>query len=350
MPEFSEQKLGKGAVKDILDQRDLKYEEILGAFVPFTDEDFAKGFDIEKKLNFKLPIKNQQSSLSCVGQAYSYYTAILNLVETGIYDEVSAKAIYSQIFLPQGGAMFRDGAKLLVDFGALPEVSVPSKDERGLAREEFVRDKNWMTPESIQMAKTLQSKDYRAISGCTIDIFAQAIRDNYGVVGGVSGTNNGTWSSNEPKPPTGHATWGHALYFGKFGIDEKGKYISTPNSWGNRNMKDSAHPDDWQKLREDWFAENGKYIFSPWTLTDKPNILNIISMDIKQFLVKNDLKFFNVKEVGTMGRIMQGKVKVANTKDRSVLMLIDNEVRKNGVQLLKSEFEELEKAKVVVNF
>lgn len=346
MPVFLTDQFGKGAVRDLPDDRDLKYEEVLGASAPFTEEDWKRGFDIEEKLNFKLPIKNQWSSLSCVGQAYSYYVAILNLVETGKYDEASAKAIYSQIHLPNGGAYFRDGAKLIVDFGALLERIVASHKADGSVDEEFMRSTDWITPEIVKMAEILQAKDYRSIGGFTMDVFAQAIRDNWGVVGGVEGENNGTWSSNEPRPPKGTPAWAHALYFGKFGIDEKGKFIATPNSWGTRNAVDKLHPDDWQKLREDWFAENGRFIFSPWTLTDKPNILNTITMDIKAFMIHNDLKFIRNQETGAFGRIIGQKLRVVKTDDRGTLLLLDEAVRKNGLNITNAEWEQLPK----VNF
>lgn len=264
--------LGKGAIRDVEDSRDLSYDEVAAAGAPMTDADWQAGFDIEKKLNFTLPIKNQFSSSSCVGQGWSYYTAILNLIETGKYDEVSAKAIYSQIFIPStGGAQLRDGAKLIVNWGAVLEKIVKSYKADGTTDENFMRDLGWITPAIIQMAKMLQAKEYRMISGITMDIFAQAIRDNNGIVAGVEGTNNGTWLSNEPKAPTGDPEWGHCLYFGKYGVDSKGKYIATPNSWGTRKS-DVDHPDGWQRLREEWFANQGRYIFSPWTLVDKPNI------------------------------------------------------------------------------
>ena len=341
--------LYKGAVRDKYDPRDKKYEEVLGASVPFTEEDWKKGFDVEQELNFKLPIKNQQKTLSCVGQSYSYYVAILNLVETVLYDEVSAKAIYSQIVLPGGGARFRDGAELVVNFGAVAERIIRSYRDNGSTDEPFMVDKTWITPEIVKIAKVLQAKEQRSIMGYSMDIYAQAIRDNWGVVGGVEGANNGTWMSNEPKPPEKFHEWAHALYFGKYGIDEKGKYIATPNSWGARKT-DALHPDGWQKLREEWFANQGRWIFSPWTLIDKPNSIINIPMDIKQFMIVNDLKYIRNQETGQMGRIIAKKLRVAKTDDRGALMLLDDAVRSKGINITNAEWQELEKAGVVINF
>ncbi len=263
-----EKLLGHGALPDPIDERDYIYNGIAAAGQPITDEEWEKGFDIEKELGFKLPIKNQFSSLSCIGQAFGYYAAVIDLKETGKYDEVSAKAIYSQIYLSNGGAYFRDAAKLLVDFGALYEALIASYKADGTTDEQFMRDKSWITPEVIELAKILAAKEYRSVTGYNINIFAQAIRDNLGMVAGVTGCNNGTWRSEAPVAPTlstpQSELWGHALYYGRFGKDSRGKWIGTPNSWGNMGY--------WQKIYEDeWFKDSGRWVFSPWTLIDKPN-------------------------------------------------------------------------------
>ena len=62
--------------------------------------------------------------------------------------------------------------------------------------------------------------------------------------------------------------WGHCLFFGKAGTDSLGKYIASPNSWGERT-KDSLHPDGWQKFRQNWFDNNARFLFNPWTIVDK---------------------------------------------------------------------------------
>jgi hypothetical protein len=217
-----------------------------------------------------LPIKNQFNSYSCVGQAWAYYLGLLNAKETGVYSEASAKAIYSQISLGFAqGAYIRDGAKLAVSWGEVMEKIIKSYKPDGTTDEEFMMDKSWLTPEITEMAKILQAKEYRLITGMGIDYFARAIKDGFGMVAGIEGINNGTWFGEEPDPPTlttpQNSLWGHALFFGKFGVDEKGKYIATPNSWGNRN------PNTWQKFRENWFANDNRWVFNPWTLVDKSN-------------------------------------------------------------------------------
>ena len=277
-----EEQLGHGCERQPEDERDFIFEKTLGAGVVMTDEEWKQGYDIEKEIGFKLPIKNQMTSYSCNGQAWSYYVAVLNAIETGKLDIVSAKAIYSKITLGYGlGSYLRDGGKLVTEFGALLENIVKSHKPDGTTDETWMIDTACITPEITEMAKILQAKEYRTIKGLGIDYFARAIKDGKGMVAGVEGTNNGTWSTNEPKRPVDDTPqgqlWGHALFFGKFGIDEKGKYISTPNSWGTRNEIDGLHPDDWQKLREDWFENNNRWVFNPWTLLDAPNNKNMFT-------------------------------------------------------------------------
>jgi len=266
-----------GAIIDNKDDRDYSYDSLaLGA----SPIDWNKGYDVEKELNITLPKKNQGKPESCVGQAVSYYVGVLNAVETGKYDEASAKSIYSQIFLPNGGAYIRKGIKLIVDYGCQFESNLSSYIDGKLPTEKFIRDLGWKNPINDKLAKTLQAKSYATIQAkSNMDLYAMAIRDNHGVVGGVYGDNRSGWSTNEPKHPK-KLDWGHCLYFGKFGTDELGKYIATPNSWGNRKT-DKLHPDGWQKLREDYFQS--AYQFNPWTLIDKPNTKSMKLEDKKLY-------------------------------------------------------------------
>ncbi len=299
---FPNETFGTGAVRDIPDNRDRIYDELaFGA----PQVDWEKGFDVEKELKITIPIKNQNGSSACVGFAWSYYMAIINAKEVGYYDEVSAKAIYSQIFLAQGGAYLRSGGKLAVNWGSLGEEVVPSLDGGKPAREPFQTDKTWKTPAMDELAKTLQAKEYRTIQASrNMDLFATAIRDNLGVVGGVYGSNNGTWGSYEPVPPkVGEPKWGHALLWGKFGIDKKGKYIATPNSWGRRGGNMTNYPDGWQKLREDYFSSGN--MFNPWTITDKPN--ETISQETKDIVERYEKQVVVEAEgVGRKGIIVDG--------------------------------------------
>ena len=270
---------GTGCMPDPQDERDYSYDDhVLGAAPLIID--WVKGYDVREHLGLDIPFKNQWSSSSCVGQGWSYYLAVIDAVETGIYRADSAKAIYSQIFInqPSGGAYISDGAKLICEWGGLSNLLVPSNKPNGHTDEDFMRDKTWKTPELDNLAKILKGKDYKVINAISnMDLYAQAILENHGVVGGVNGVNNGTWMSERPKPPVGAPEWGHCLYFGAFGTDEFGKFIATPNSWGDLLSKTwypgSPVGHGWQKFYIDYFANGGVNIFNPWTYVDTPNKL-----------------------------------------------------------------------------
>ena len=329
-------KMGTGAAPDPEDKRDLQYNEIAMGAAPV---DWEKGYDVEKVIGKTIKRKNQNGSSSCVGQGWSFYLAVLNAIETGRYDEVSAKSIYSQIFLGGGGAYIREGAKLAVNWGALYEDALPSYDNGEPPTEAFITDKSWKTPAMDELAKTLQSKEYRVISGVTMEMVATAIRDNYGVVGGVSGGNNGTWGTFEPKPPV-KTEWGHCIYYGKFGIDKLGKYIATPNSWGTFGKPDALHPDGWQKLREDYFRSGVQ--FNPWTLTDKPNFA--VSPETEKLIKKSEKKvIIEAEGRGRKGVIVNGVLREVNksrTPEASLYVLANNDL---GSFVSSRTFDEIPK-------
>lgn len=306
---FKEKKLGKGALIDPLDTRDRVYD---GLALGSPEVDWEKGYDIEKEIGFIIPFKNQDGSSSCVGQGWAYYGAVLNAIDTGTYSDFSAKAIYSQIGLPDGGAYIRDGAKLFVNWGSLLEENVSSYENGNPPSEPFMKDFSWKNDKMDALAKRFRAQEYRTIVACdNMDLFAIAIRDNHGVVGGVKGENNGTWMTNEPKPPVGTQTWGHCLFFGKFGIDKLGRYIATPNSWGTR-ANDELHPDGWQKLREDYF--NSSFMFNPWTIVDIPNYT--LNPGVMAILKNNEKGLITEGEgVGRKGIVINGKLREV-TKDR----------------------------------
>lgn len=260
-----------GALKDTIDNRDYNFEALGTSLL--TDKEWEQGYDIESVTGYKIPVKNQFQSYSCVGQAYSYYRGVIQSIFKRRYREVSARSIYSLISLGFGqGAYLRDGAKTLTDIGAMYENTLKSYKQDGTSDETFMFDKSWFTEELKGIMELLKVTDYYRVTGFTIDAFAKAIRDGHGCVIGVNGTNNGTWSSKFPQIPaegtTQNVIWGHALYAGKFKIIDGKKYIGVLNSWGN------VGEDGWQWLGEEWFGDEGRYIFNPWILIIKNNKMN----------------------------------------------------------------------------
>jgi len=313
---LTENKFGHGAVKSPLDSRRFSYDKhvmALGAI----EIDWDKGYDIRNKLGDYIDFKNQWSSSSCTGQGASYYLWVKQVIESmdnhkmnlkelrvSHYEEVkelSAKALYSQTVIPGGGSYIHSPLSLAIKWGEVTNEIVPDHKKDGSTDESFMTELNWKNDSVDNLAKVLKGLEYREINvRSNMDLFAQAIIQNDGVVGGVVGTNNGTWSSENPKPPANtNNAWGHCLYMGSFGKDDKGKFIATPNSWGNLLGKRNWQPGDppgfgWQKLREDYFTN--AWQFDPYTYTDKDNSLNIDSM-----------QFFKDKKTSSIYLIIDGK-------------------------------------------
>lgn len=292
MENITEDQLTHGAVPDPRDDRDFIYEKTFGAAQLVTDQEWQAGYNIEKEIGMNLRPNNQWTSYSCVGQAFAKYTSVLNFIETGVWDEVSPKAIYSQITLGYGqGAYMRDAASLIVDWGSVFNKIVDYLRENGTTDENWMMDKTWLTPAIATMAKILQSKEYRLVTSNGIDAFARAIKDGHGVVLGVTGINNGTWTSTYPMPPKltdpQGQMWGHAIFAGRFRINNGKKEIGVLNSWGNIGENNTG----WQWLGEEWFADEGRWIFNPWVLIDKPNneVNNNNNMILKKEIGKPDI-------------------------------------------------------------
>ncbi len=261
---------GKGGVIDTIDSRDFIFDDTARSQPPF---DWGVGFNIEDKVGI-IPSKNQNGSFSCGGQAWSYYMAVLEALVTGSFEERSAKYIYSQTFVsPDGGSRGRDNCNLCIKQGVSVE-SLCSSYENGQPPSESFMTQQDISDTAKQNAHLSQSLSYTNVDP-DIDLFAQAIRDNGGIVMGLYGKDNGTWLSLFPKPPTSlQGVWGHWLYAGRAKMIDGKKYIGIKNSWGN-NVGDKG----WQWIGEDYF--NG-YVWQSWTmLLKKPG----------QYIFTRDMKF-----------------------------------------------------------
>nr|MBC8307409.1 C1 family peptidase [Pelagibacterales bacterium] len=256
------------------------YEEVFGA----TPIDFNSTFELEP-----LKVEDQNGSSSCVGQAWAKYLEVLERKENNVFTDLSAKYIYSQIYLPNGGAYIREGAKIVKGQGCSTEKTLPSYP----STEENMRDSSIINNDIRNEASIYRSKSYASITHKeSIDLVAQAIIHNNGVVTGVYGDKDG-WKRNRNGwviPPK-KRDWGHAIFLVGYGIKEGRKYIKFINSWSK----------DWGNagygyLTEDYF-ESGN-VFSLWTLVDLPNPLDeefmykrYIDSEQVQFIVKdNDLR------------------------------------------------------------
>lgn len=280
-----EQNFGKGAIKDKIDERDYRYSDIAGA----PQFDWQSGFDVEKEINQKIPIKDQNGSFSCGGQAWAYYFSILEAVKTGIFKEKSAKYIYAQTFVPGGGSAGRDNSEICVKQGVADETILVSYDAGKPPMEAFMERKEDITDDSKSQANLSKAFSY-AIVDTDIESIANAIKNNHGVVLGITGSNNGTWLSGKPLPPkSGDTTWAHWIYAGKVSLRDGKKAIGVLNSWGV-----NCGEQGWQWIDEDYFVS--KNIWAVWTMVDKKQSFQF-TKDLKIDMTDSDVlelqKFLN---------------------------------------------------------
>lgn len=251
-----------GLIKDIPDTRDYQYRDVVG-HAPFN---WIEGYDIEEELGFKLPVKDQGNSASCGAQAFATYSSVLEFFASGTFEERSAKFLYSQAFLPNGGSRFADIARILKKQGCAREVFFPSRDKKGdPIKEEVYREASKLiTPAIRNDAKSSQALDYYYVD-TNIDLVAQAIANNKGCLLGLIGENNGTWYTEFPKIPKKHE-WQHGVYAGKARIINGKKFIGFFNSYGKLCGKNG-----WQWIGEDYFNITFAYdaVFNCITLINK---------------------------------------------------------------------------------
>jgi hypothetical protein len=230
------------------DSRDIVFGDI-----PFEADEKApsweQGYNVEAAYGVHLKREHQGSSLSCVGQGWSKYLEMLNVVETGQWVDLSAKDIYSQIFLPGGGANIRNGGKICVGKGNCRETLIPSYNNGNPPDEAFMEQKE-QTAESQKDALIFESLKFveminytSAPSTSQWEIMRQTIYQYHGFVAGYSG---------------------HCQYFVGYGIKNNKPFVSTIGSYGEGS---------------DMIYQGEYPIFNITALVDLPNPPNKIMLN-----------------------------------------------------------------------
>jgi len=247
-----------GAIPRSPDPRDIPFR---AAGAPSVN--WSEGHNVLKELGLTLPIKNQGSSGSCVGQAWAYLAEIKEFVENRSFTLLSPRDIYSRIWLPpDGGAYGYKGGSILAARGVATDAFVSSYINGNPPTEDWMRrrdDSEIVT----RNARIRKASGYGHVT-LTMDEIAYAIQQQQGIVLGVHGTNEG-WGDGFVRPPLpAERIWGHFLVATGFGTIGGKRYIYGPNSWS-----DQWGENGYYFLSEDYFRQN--YVFNPMVLMDLPN-------------------------------------------------------------------------------
>lgn len=340
----------QGLLPDKEDARDLQYIDLLGGE---PDIDWEKGFNAYEDVGLSPISYDQGKSMSCVGQATAQHLRVWHKKLTGKDVDFSRKFIYSQISAGLGaGASLRDGVKLVSTKGDCKEASLLSYENGKAPSEEYMFSQKEITEEILKEALPFDQFTYRVIPGYTtnIHVFAHAIKNNCGVVGGFTGTNPGWCRPLIAYPKQGEQKWGHAVFLAGFGMYQGKKCLFTPNSWGGRYTIQEGRWKGYQAIPEDYFlAEEvtavgsipGAYVFNAWVLVPDEKLTP--NQKLMDFLKKNEGKIVqDVQQSGGFALVKDGKLLIA-TKDRVAELVAAYIVKKEGVAVPKDLWNAAEK-------
>jgi hypothetical protein len=254
-----ENKFQDGVRDDIFDSRDYQYADYMVA-KGISAYSWELPWDIEKILGWKLSVKNQNGSYSCGGQAIGAYGQAREGLINGEQQERSAKFIYAQCYMPDGGSRARDLIKIASKQGFGLEEDCSSYENGNPPTEAFMTRSEDITDAARTNAKKDIVLDYYAVNP-DIDSIATAVFHNGGCFIVLSGQNGKGWLTEFPQPPE-KREWGHFVYVGKTRMFNGHKQIGILNSWGKE-----CGNQGWQWLDEDYFkALNGNAIYGAWTI------------------------------------------------------------------------------------
>jgi len=236
---------GTGGVEDPQDERDYRYEELVGRAPSVNWKEKPRS----EWRNF--PIFDQDGSDSCVGQAVAKMLGIENSLEEDVFVRLSARDIYSRGYVRGGGMYFREGMKIGKEHGATVEQLMPSQDRR----ETYMRRTD-STPFTDIVANIIRGGDFIAIP-LEIDAIAEVISRGKGVCLGVR-FESGELTKPEIKTTSG-GKYGHAIVGVDFTLYKGKKAIVFDNSWGadwGWNGQGVLTEDNMDGLVSAWYYES----------------------------------------------------------------------------------------------
>lgn len=212
------------------------------------------------------PIKDQGISSSCTMQAFSYYF----YQWTGI--DLSRQDGYSRYFVPGGGGYLTSPFTIVGKDGnySLAQHADPDPETEG--------NMEVLVEVPGQKRITKYNIHWWVLQDQSIDGVAWAIDRYKGVVGGVTGTNQGWTSGTDPRPPaSGEPLWAHALYFYDHNIINGLKNVVAESSWANFCK--------YHNIKENYFASGNTFSF--------------IAMEVKEITIMDGI--FSVNYKGKIG-------------------------------------------------
>lgn len=255
-----------GCFEDPIKSKDYHYEDLIAVGAVDNQVDWEIGFDIEDSVSLKR--ESQNGSLSCVGQATSKIGEVLNFLETQELVDFSAKRIYSNIRLENGGAYTAKACQFVIDNGFLPERLDPSYNNGQPPTEDFIKEKKELTEEEKKLEKYYGALRYFYIDsfgGQTMENLAIAIKNHGGALIGAGGSNEGWFGADVRPPKQGENIWHHLMIATGYGMRNGRKYIKVLNSWG-ANYGDNGC----NYIYEDYVLSG--YLHRAVVLVDKANL------------------------------------------------------------------------------
>jgi len=272
MKSFKDEKIiYNGALLDPIDERDYQMEEV-ACYAPVKWE--------EKKTFRSFPVKNQDGSSSCVGNAVAKILGIENYLEEGEYLDLSARDIYTRRTNQGMGMHFREAMKIGSEQGATLEHLMPSNGRN----EAQMNDAIDRTPYKEIVGRVARGGAYVAIP-FNIDKVAEVIATGKGVLLGLR-FNYNEYNKQVPEIINGaildchHGIAGvdYTLYKGK-------RAIIVDESWGVGNVTQRI-------ITEDWFTMGR--VTASWYFEDLKNsraISDVVNSDIPKYQFTKDLWF-----------------------------------------------------------
>lgn len=216
---------GKGAIQDQKDSRDYKFSANFGS------EPLPLEFSIKQKIQ---NVNDQGSSSSCGGQAFGYHMEVNTFNRDNKFVDLSARSLYSAVYMPGGGSRARDLINWLITSGICLEADVPSYFKGQPPTEAYMINRSDITQQALEIAKNYIGATYLTFDSTNPEQVKQAIYQGNGAVIAVVG-NNACWQTYNGEiqvPAQGTTNWGHFIFLTGWQLRKGKLYFEFVNSWG----------------------------------------------------------------------------------------------------------------------